>query len=95
MSNLKSCPDCGHQVSPTAATCPNCGKANPGGSASDVINTFIWKFFGTLFLLFVVANMIGDYRRTNVDELGASLDRLEAESEENLERIRQATGNNN
>ncbi|WP_396426466.1 zinc ribbon domain-containing protein [Leptolyngbya sp. FACHB-261] len=25
-NSLKSCPDCGHMVSPKAASCPNCGR---------------------------------------------------------------------
>lgn len=29
MSNLKSCSDCGHKVSTSARTCPNCGKHFP------------------------------------------------------------------
>lgn len=29
MSNLKSCPDCGHTISVSARSCPSCGKHFP------------------------------------------------------------------
>lgn len=32
MSNLTSCPDCNHQVSRSAAKCPNCGRITPNPS---------------------------------------------------------------
>jgi hypothetical protein len=44
---LVKCAECGREVSATAATCPHCGKANPGASAGA-------KAFG----VFVVAAMI-------------------------------------
>lgn len=93
MSNLKSCPDCGHKVSISAPTCPNCGRANPSGnvhSETDTINAFLWRFFGILFLLFVSVNMIRDYKESTQDELAESSDRLEQAIKSSRERIREA-----
>lgn len=37
MSNLKNCPDCGHKVSLKAASCPKCGRTNPGGVRANYL----------------------------------------------------------
>jgi hypothetical protein len=92
MSNLKSCPDCGHKVSPSAPTCPNCGRVNPGGNGTNTIDGSLWRFFGILFLLFVLFNALRGYNESTRDELGESLDRLEQRTSASLEKIRKAAG---
>lgn len=112
MSKLKSCHDCGHKVSRSArsikpsgsqtatssASCPNCGRTNPGEEAIDfiqTINAFLWRFFGVLFLLFILYNMIIDYRVSSRNELGGRLDELQLEMEQSSERMRRAVEENN
>lgn len=94
MSKLKSCPDCRHKVSLKAQSCPNCGRIN-NGSYNQAINAFIWRFFLVIFLLFVISNMVGDYRDSSRNELGERLDELGLEMEESSERMRRAIGENN
>lgn len=55
---LSNCPDCGHQVSDSAAACPKCGR--PGSRGGPPTSTVIVKkgssaggVFGGLFLFFV------------------------------------------
>lgn len=92
MSNLKSCPDCGHNVSPSAPTCPNCGRVNPGGNGSNTIDAALWRFFGILFLLFLLASSIRDYQKSMRNELGEKLDQLGERSRASSEKIRAAAG---
>lgn len=92
MSNLKSCPDCGHKVSPSAPTCPSCGSANPGGNGSNTIDGASWRFFGILFLMFVLVNSIRSYQESTRDELGEKLDELGETMEASSEKIREAAG---
>lgn len=54
MDNMMKCPDCGHEISKKAATCPNCGRtingsgleavAGKGGSVLGVIIVIVIAF---------------------------------------------------
>lgn len=52
MSKLVKCPDCGHQVSRSAASCPSCGRKRPGGvNASYAAAQILVVFFGALVMM--------------------------------------------
>lgn len=53
MAKLTSCKDCGHKVSKSASTCPQCGTPKPG-----VKTVSGWTFLITLGLLFAGINWL-------------------------------------
>lgn len=75
----------------SAPICPNCGRANPGGNAADAINAFLWRFFGILFLLFVISSMARDYKESTRDELSVKFDSLAEQTQQNLEKLEKTT----
>lgn len=53
--SMKPCKECGHSVSDNATTCPNCGRARPGGGVPGAV-TFVTV--GVLVLLVIYLIMI-------------------------------------
>jgi endogenous inhibitor of DNA gyrase (YacG/DUF329 family) len=54
MAKLKPCPDCGHEVSTKAYSCPSCGRAlkrTPGSRAAQGCAGFIAMVIGVLILI--------------------------------------------
>lgn len=50
MGKMNNCPDCGHEISVSAKSCPNCGKKNPNNHIG---------IGGALFLIIFVVFLIG------------------------------------
>ena len=68
---LERCPDCGHEISPRARMCPNCGAPGPGheepepkmeckGPVASLIDTTICLIM-FLFFLALVASAFESY----------------------------------
>ena len=58
-------------------------------SYDQAINAFLWRFFGVLFLLFV---MVNSFKDSSKNELGERIDELGLEMEQSSERMNRATG---
>jgi hypothetical protein len=62
MQKLKPCPDCGHQVSPTAPTCPKCGASLKGAITTNNANAvfLLLSFIPGFILAFVLSALPGE-----------------------------------
>lgn len=51
------------------------------------INAFLWRFFGVLFLLFIIFRMIVDFQASTTNELGDKFDELGDRIKANSEKV--------
>lgn len=57
---------------------------------NKLINTFIWRFFGVAFLIFVLFKMFGSIKESNQNKLGDHLDVSGEQIDQNLQKIERA-----
>ncbi|MDF2093612.1 hypothetical protein P0Y31_14760 [Knoellia sp. 3-2P3] len=55
---LRPCKSCGHQVSKKAATCPSCGRHNPGGGVSAQV-VILTGILGAALAVFIISQAYG------------------------------------
>lgn len=54
---------------------------------NQIINAFLWRFFGVLFLLFIIFRMIVSFQESTTNELGDRFDELGDRIKANSERV--------
>ena len=68
---LKPCRECGHLVSKSAKTCPNCGVSKPVKKGSFITRIIGAIIFGWLVLFYVIEPIVqgSKDRKDNIEEL--------------------------
>ncbi|MGZ4982197.1 MAG: hypothetical protein ACXWAB_12210 [Methylobacter sp.] len=68
---LKPCRECGHLVSQSARTCPNCGVSKPVKNGSYIARIISALIFGWLVWFYVIDPIVQGYkdRKDHIEEL--------------------------
>lgn len=55
--SLKTCKDCGTEVSSNATVCPRCGRARPGGGVPGAV-TFVTVGVGVAVIVYLLVLLV-------------------------------------